>query len=110
MTDLTDEDRNLLAEAIHANDCGCFDWHADDQEDVTYREHASAVAPVVEQIIARHVAAALNEAADEIEAWRGVSERYADDSTNDAVDRSKALQRRNAYDRAARIVRTHADP
>ena len=45
MTDLTDEDRNLLAEAIHANDCGCFDWHADDQEDVTYREHASAVAP-----------------------------------------------------------------
>lgn len=34
------EQRETVAEAIHGSDCGCPAWHADDQEDITYREHA----------------------------------------------------------------------
>jgi hypothetical protein len=33
---------DVTAEAIHRSDCGCPDWHADDQEDQTYNEHARA--------------------------------------------------------------------
>jgi hypothetical protein len=36
-----------LADAIHKNDCGCPDWHSDDQEDISYREHAEAVIAAV---------------------------------------------------------------
>lgn len=59
----------------------------------------------VEAIVAAHVTAALNEAANAIEAWRDMSHRFADDETRSDEARSKAIQRANAYVRSAAIVR-----
>ena len=97
---LTDEDHFTLVDEVlkHAGD------------GITTPLIADAMVTAVEAIVARHVTAALNEAADVIEAWRDLSERYADNTANDDTDRSKALQRMNAYAHAARIVRNLTPP
>ncbi|MGZ4520146.1 MAG: hypothetical protein ACXVGA_04300 [Mycobacteriaceae bacterium] len=48
----------VVADAIHRSDCGCSDWHADDQEDVTYREHAQAVIEALAPLFAEREAIA----------------------------------------------------
>ena len=44
--------REAVAAAIHASDCGCPDWRADDQEDVTYPEDATAALAAVTAALA----------------------------------------------------------
>lgn len=113
MAELSAEDRESLADfAEHADWCdyaekseegctpdfGCGVWRVRD------RLHAA-----VETLIDRHVTAAvtkaLNYAANDIELWRDLSRRRSDDTTRDGRSRSGALQRANAYSRAADIVR-----
>lgn len=48
----------IVADAIHRSDCGCSDWHADDQEDVIYREHAQAVLDALAPLFAAREARA----------------------------------------------------
>lgn len=90
---LSAEDRDAIDNAAPAV--------ADDTEDWEWGVLYGAVGRVVD----RHVAAALTEAADAIEAWERMSARRADDPTRAIADRTKALQRMNGYHRSACIVR-----
>lgn len=88
---LTNEDRGALAEA-----CG---WPGEEHADLT---------AVVEAIVARHVKAALNEAADKVDGWREMA-AWAASHTEDPDQAQNSVIRSRAYERSARIVRAAAD-
>lgn len=122
---LTDEDREALAEVLSVvagdftryspdahPDHNRWSWRGDGhgssmREDV-YRSVAQ-LAPQVEAIVARHVAAALNEAADTIDGWREMAV-WAAGNTEDPDQAQNSVIRSRAYHRAARIVRAAANP
>lgn len=74
MSGLSAEDREALAVAAHATACHLVDGESCGEADEFDIADAAILAPAVEAIVARHVKAALTEAADDMESFFGTDD------------------------------------